>query len=813
MPSDNASILITQGHTIISSIQAAPVSTQPVVGYSGPTVVPTAPTGPQLPTDPRNTWPITKTRDTDPPITGVPPNAIGTLPEVKVTPTHVSNPVLSPKKHDCGCGGRLLLMPAPIQKSGCGCGCGCDCKDISNSGILRSENLNVVPIKKKRKNPKYIQNLHSIVYNTGSGGAYKRPRGANPGMTLVPSIGTINKPQNLGGPGGALGSGPGKVLGPVPPPSSPRIPYGHGPLLTNVDIITLFIGDWSIPVFKDIPNKINEFFKFIVRSPFMAMLEEYSRPGFEIGPGTFNTAFFTNTLPGIDFTNSDTVTILDSVLQHYLQNLIQNNSQLTPRRKINGLDQTLFMIYPSPFLNGKQIEIIKDNEPNMPVSCVSGMCGYHLDTLTLDGEHNVWYGVVPVPLCDICFIYSGTYPTPFFLSPDQVLQKPNILQEIIDAMTVTSSHELAEVITDPDGSTGWTDQFAEIGDLCVPKINGVYLPRTRLGGFLIQNIWSNVKNSCIGLPSGTKNVLSETSFRSPATTVTNINSKPTFILAWGGSNLGHNLNILPSTELDSNGLPKFGPKVYLNETTIDAPAVSNGPGDAKNQDDRLYIAWTGTDNSNTLNVAYTSDLQNFNKIELPETASYGPALAFANKTLYIAWVGTDPGRTINIRSSPDGVNWKNKYILHERTDAPPVLAVIKGPWADQLILLFRGKDSTRTLYICEINDLNGSMSMGRRINLAGDSSFYAPTLLQVGENLTLAWSSNDSARNLFLEDSLPDSNGNIGITGFLGNSVRFEYASDGNFPLTTFLGKSFITWTGVSNYNLNITELSNFVPI
>jgi hypothetical protein len=91
-------------------------------------------------------------------------------------------------------------------------------------------------------------------------------------------------------------------------------------------------------------------------------------------------------------------------------------------------------------------------------------CGYHSD---IDGQ--VFYAVVPFPGCAGC---AGGLAT-------------------LDALTVTSSHELCEAITDPIPGQGWYDDAnGEIGDICAWQTKQV-------GPYTVQREWSNGANACI----------------------------------------------------------------------------------------------------------------------------------------------------------------------------------------------------------------------------------------------------------------------------------------------------------------------------
>ena len=91
------------------------------------------------------------------------------------------------------------------------------------------------------------------------------------------------------------------------------------------------------------------------------------------------------------------------------------------------------------------------------------MCGYHNHI-----ENSTYYAVVPYVNCSGC-VYPGAF---------------------IDTLTKISSHELCEAITDPTLSTWWAPgPEGEIGDIC-------NLDTIRIGGYLVQPMWSVYQNVC-----------------------------------------------------------------------------------------------------------------------------------------------------------------------------------------------------------------------------------------------------------------------------------------------------------------------------
>lgn len=226
------------------------------------------------------------------------------------------------------------------------------------------------------------------------------------------------------------------------PAAAPLLTFRNGPLLTNVAIFTVFWGAaWSTTQ-KQLATQIDQFFDFVVTSPLIDQMAEYSVPGKTIGHGQ-HTGSITITSPALHRS------VTDTAIQHMLQTEISSNAafpQPTPN--------TLYFIYLPP-----GIRCIQGGS----ASC-TGFCGYHSD---ISGQ--IFYAVMPFPGCAGCI---GGLPT-------------------LDALTSTSSHELCEAITDPIPGQGWYDDtHGEIGDICAWKTK-------RIGQWTVQLEWSNKAGQCI----------------------------------------------------------------------------------------------------------------------------------------------------------------------------------------------------------------------------------------------------------------------------------------------------------------------------
>lgn len=225
------------------------------------------------------------------------------------------------------------------------------------------------------------------------------------------------------------------------PVSAPQLTYRGGPLLPAVQVFVIFWGAaWPGPQ-ADLLQELNQFFDFILTSPLLDQLAEYSVPGVSIGQGSRTGSVILSTDPP--------PTVTDADVQALIQQEISNDSAV-PQPTANSL----YFVFLPP-----GITITLDGA----ASC-SNFCGYHDDI-----DNQIFYAVMPYPDCAGC---TGAL-------------------SVVDALTSTCSHELCEAITDPVPGQGWyDDQNGEIGDICAWTTK-------QLGHYTVQLEWSNQAGQCI----------------------------------------------------------------------------------------------------------------------------------------------------------------------------------------------------------------------------------------------------------------------------------------------------------------------------
>jgi hypothetical protein len=227
----------------------------------------------------------------------------------------------------------------------------------------------------------------------------------------------------------------------APPP--PKLTYRGGPLLSSVEIFTVFWGKpWSTAPLKSTAQNLNKFFKYIVKSPLMTQMAEYSVPAYPIKHGSFKgTASISAPVLGASVT--------DSAIQHMLNQEISSNPKF-PQPNAN----LLYFVFLQPGTTVVQ---------GGAKSC-QAFCGYHDN---INGQ--IFYAAMPYANCNGCLGGLSTF----------------------DALTATSSHEMCEAITDAIPGRGWYDDVhGEIGDICAWSFK-------KLGAYNVQLEWSNKANKCI----------------------------------------------------------------------------------------------------------------------------------------------------------------------------------------------------------------------------------------------------------------------------------------------------------------------------
>jgi len=228
-----------------------------------------------------------------------------------------------------------------------------------------------------------------------------------------------------------------------------RLTYNHGPLISQVKVILILWGGSSKVRYA---SNLQKFYSAIVTKSdwFYLLSQEYSTVNQTIDYGSLYFTYSFNLAPIGRIVSRDEI-------ERHIQHLMDQGS--IPPPDVN----TYYAIHLAPKTSPNDFCIY---------SCAwHSSFLYNGDTNKTQQQQLIYYGVIPDQ--DSC---------------------PNGCGTGLSSLFSTTSHELAEAITDPTGE-GWMDRtmYAEVADLCWD--NG-----TTMGSdgkvYVIQQIWSNSKGTC-----------------------------------------------------------------------------------------------------------------------------------------------------------------------------------------------------------------------------------------------------------------------------------------------------------------------------
>lgn len=223
--------------------------------------------------------------------------------------------------------------------------------------------------------------------------------------------------------------------------AAPKLTYRKGPLLGAVEVFIIFWGDaWKAKPQSDLATKLNAFFDFVLTSPLIDQLSEYSVSGTTIGRGRRTGS--------VTISGKPAASLSDAAIQTFLK------KQITAGKAPRTTKNSLYFVFVPP-----GVRVVMGGS-----SSCQAFCGYH----NAIGA-KTFYAVMPYPDCTGCLGGLSAF----------------------DALTSTTSHELCEAITDPIPGEGWYDDAnGEIGDICAWETKTV-------GSYMVQLEWSNKAGRCV----------------------------------------------------------------------------------------------------------------------------------------------------------------------------------------------------------------------------------------------------------------------------------------------------------------------------
>jgi PKD repeat protein len=245
-------------------------------------------------------------------------------------------------------------------------------------------------------------------------------------------------------------------------------PYGNpgeqlvnqgGPIITSVEVEAVYLGDyWQTSEGQQTISQLNGFFTYITSSPYMNVLAQYSA-----GPGQFaGSVVLPMSLPAeTTLGDPDIQAALDQGLAP-ISGTAAFGKNAAAQPVLPAPDgNTLYFVFTPPHVH---LQLGSD-------SSASDLLGYHQSFTDTVGQ-TVYYAAVANPVGNVSVAGLGA----------------------LDKLTVPSSHELAEAITDPmpNDNPAWTDPNTgnEIGD----GFENLYGP---VGNYQVQYLWSNQDNAAV----------------------------------------------------------------------------------------------------------------------------------------------------------------------------------------------------------------------------------------------------------------------------------------------------------------------------
>jgi hypothetical protein len=238
--------------------------------------------------------------------------------------------------------------------------------------------------------------------------------------------------------------------------------YQGGPLINNVAVETVFLGQaWTTDAtLEQNAAQLDQFFAYLTNSSYMDLLTQYGTA--QAGPIGHGSYVGQVNIPQDVWRRSS---VSDNTIQSVLNSEINSGAIAPPNS-----DSLLFVFTP-PNVVVSQGGSRSDGFPE-------GFAGYHNSFVDSAGQL-VRYAVIPDPIGN-----------------DQVSGLTTFQQQ-----TAASSHEMAESITDPDGTSWWDNtndatSGDEIGDFADLATNTVYL-----NGYAVEELWSNASGG-LAAPAG-----------------------------------------------------------------------------------------------------------------------------------------------------------------------------------------------------------------------------------------------------------------------------------------------------------------------
>jgi hypothetical protein len=253
---------------------------------------------------------------------------------------------------------------------------------------------------------------------------------------------------------------------------TPTVTYHGGSVIPQVQVQALYYGSGWTGSPSVTPTTLDTYLNSVVKSPFMDAL---TRAGYGVGEGTAVAGYVDTTapLPPITHGSHTTNNLTENVIEQEIVTQINASHLEQPT------DSTLYVVYVQPNV---AIQLGRSLS-------TGGLLGYHDDFFVrINGKFtDIRFAVIAYP--------GGTGPN------SSITGAPSVNGATEDDLTVVTSHELAEAVTDPDFFSWYDRRLGEVGDIT----EGHYATLTVTSpsaSYLVQQI-AGQNDQALSLPTGT----------------------------------------------------------------------------------------------------------------------------------------------------------------------------------------------------------------------------------------------------------------------------------------------------------------------
>ena len=257
----------------------------------------------------------------------------------------------------------------------------------------------------------------------------------------------------------------------------------------------------------------------------------------------------------------------------------------------------------------------------------------------------------------------------------------------------------------------------------------------------------NIMQSSDGIHYGGKVTFAESSNSRPAVAV----QATTIVLAWTGTDTNHSLNLLCQGAACGTGAGSVKTLTITSDNSFTSPALTRfGNG--------FLLAWAGTDGNHSLNIlpfsltTSGSGFQLGTKTVLRQFSSaFDPSLAVnpQNNQILLSWAATNPVDQLAFATSGNGVSWSHAQMLNETSAAGPNGFAVANTSMPAYWLAWAGTNAAHSVN-ARLTETFPWWPLSNNKTTLSNSALGGPVMGYVGNagQMLLAWTGADSAHHL-----------------------------------------------------------------